>query len=109
MRWATPFASGTDGWKSDCPFLRTQSGCPANLSKELDSSFVKDTTVFDGSEVIPHMQFKKIVCLKNSGSKPWPQGTQLVHIGGNELSLILAVDLKVRVYFSQISTILSVN
>eukprot|EP00250_Pteridium_aquilinum_P014664 c22129_g1_i1 orf=342-2387(+) len=92
--WTTPFASGTDGWKSECPFLRIPSGPPADMSKKLDASFVKDISVFDGSELVPGMYFTKLLRLKNVGSVPWPQGTQFVHIGGDKLVVEPAVDLK---------------
>lgn len=94
MRWGSPFASGIDGWKSECPFLRTQSGHPTDMSKHLDASFVKDMTVFDGAELAPCTEFTKIWRLKNIGSIPWPQGTYLAHIAGDKLSVEEAIDLK---------------
>lgn len=94
MRWSSPFASGIDGWKSECPFLRTQSGHPSDMSKHLDATFVKDMTVFDGAELAPCTEFTEIWRLKNIGSIPWPQGTYLAHIAGDKLSSEEAIGLK---------------
>ncbi|MCO5566783.1 hypothetical protein L7F22_020463 [Adiantum nelumboides] len=93
-KWVSPFASGSDGWKSECPFLRTLSGSPADTSKKYDASFVKDVSVTNEVDVGPCSYFSRTLRLKNTGSMPWPQGTQLVHVGGDKLASELAIVLK---------------
>jgi next-to-BRCA1 protein 1 len=50
-------------------------------------------TIFDGTEFAPGTDFTKIWRLRNSGSCAWPKSTQLVHVGGDALGAVLAVDL----------------
>jgi next-to-BRCA1 protein 1 len=56
-----------------------------NPDGKLDARFVRDVTIFDGTELAPATSFTKIWRLRNSGSLPWPQYTQLVHVGGDHL------------------------
>ncbi|KAI5060491.1 hypothetical protein GOP47_0024911 [Adiantum capillus-veneris] len=93
-KWTSPFASGSDGWKSECPFLRTLAGPPGDISKKYDASFLKDVSVFDELELGPCTQFTRTLRLNNTGSMSWPQGTQLIHIGGDKLASEPAVFLK---------------
>ncbi|CAM6049485.1 unnamed protein product [Sphagnum compactum] len=61
---------------------------------KLDARFVQDVTIFDGTELAPGTQFTKIWRLRNSGSLAWPQHTQLVHVGGDEMGPIYAATLE---------------
>jgi hypothetical protein len=61
---------------------------------KLDARFVQDVTIFDGTELAPGTQFTKIWRLRNSGSLAWPQQTQLVHVGGDEMGPIYAATLE---------------
>jgi len=72
---------------------RVRTGCPrhmmdvrTNLDGKLDSRFVKDVSIFDGTVVAPNADFTKIWRLRNSGNVPWPPMTHLVHVGGDLLS-----------------------
>merc|ERR1719335_492610 len=50
----------------------------------LDSKFLSDVTIPDGHTVSAGEQFKKI-WLMDTGSKGWPSGTTLQHVGGNAM------------------------
>ncbi|KAH7296841.1 hypothetical protein KP509_26G041200 [Ceratopteris richardii] len=84
-----PFAGGPCGWKPERSFGRHN-----NEYKKLDAHFVKDVTIFDGTELAPGTKFTKIWSMCNNGSLPWPQDTQLLHIGGDVLSSQEAVGLE---------------
>ncbi|CAH8384696.1 unnamed protein product [Eruca vesicaria subsp. sativa] len=62
---------------------------------KLDSRFVLDVNVLDGSVVAPSAPFTKIWKMRNNGSLVWPQGTQIVWIGGDRFSSSLSVDLQI--------------
>ncbi|KAK3245928.1 hypothetical protein CYMTET_44523 [Cymbomonas tetramitiformis] len=57
-------------------------------NEKLDSRFVSDVTVFDGTQVAPGQVFSKIWRLRNTGEVTWPKGTSLVHIGGDLMGLL---------------------
>lgn len=69
-------------------------GC-GSFAGKLDARFVQDVSIFDGTEFAPATNFTKIWRLRNSGTVPWPQNTQLVHVGGDELGAISAFSLEV--------------
>jgi next-to-BRCA1 protein 1 len=69
------------------------SRCGGAFGGKLDARFVQDVTIFDGTEFAPGTEFTKIWRLRNSGSCAWPKSTQLVHVGGDALGSVLAVDL----------------
>lgn len=60
----------------------------------LDSQFVQDVTILDGTELAPGTKFTKIWRLRNVGTLAWPQQTQLLFIGGDKLGLDEVVNLK---------------
>jgi len=47
--------------------------------------FIRDVTMFDGTEVAPASKFTKIWRLRNEGANTWPPGTQLAFSGGDQL------------------------
>lgn len=51
----------------------------------LDSCFIQDITIFDGTFMAPLTPFTKIWRLRNNGKVMWPEKTQLVWIGGDRL------------------------
>lgn len=61
---------------------------------KLDSRFVEDVTIMDGTEMAPGLRFTKIWRLRNSGKAPWAPLTKLVHVGGDELGSVVAVPLE---------------
>ncbi|CAN6987277.1 hypothetical protein IGI04_001441 [Brassica rapa subsp. trilocularis] len=61
---------------------------------KLDSRFVLDVNVLDGTVVAPSAPFTKIWKMRNNGSLVWPHGTQIVWIGGDRFSSSLSVDLQ---------------
>ncbi|KAK7265631.1 hypothetical protein RJT34_33253 [Clitoria ternatea] len=62
---------------------------------KLDSQFILDVNVIDGTMMAPSTAFTKIWRMRNNGTLVWPQGTQLVWIGGNMFSYSHSVDLEV--------------
>ncbi|KAI5065782.1 hypothetical protein GOP47_0018406 [Adiantum capillus-veneris] len=90
------FARGQYGWKPNHPFSGHHSigGPHFDEHKKLDARFVKDVTIFDGTELSPGTNFTKIWRMSNIGTLPWPQGTRLVHIGGDVLGTDKAVSLE---------------
>eukprot|EP00250_Pteridium_aquilinum_P022334 c25353_g4_i1 orf=752-1603(-) len=53
--------------------------------KKLDARFVRDVTIFDGTEMVAGTHFTKIWRLQNIGMLPWPHATRLVYTGGDAL------------------------
>ncbi|XP_013597152.1 PREDICTED: uncharacterized protein LOC106305319 [Brassica oleracea var. oleracea] len=62
---------------------------------KLDSRFVLDVNVIDGTVVAPSAPFTKIWKMRNNGSLVWPRGTQIFWIGGDRFSNSFAVDLQI--------------
>ncbi|KAI5080596.1 hypothetical protein GOP47_0004474 [Adiantum capillus-veneris] len=81
------FARGPYGWRLERPFGYDE-------HKKLDARFMKDVTIFDGTELAPGTKFTKIWRMCNNGSLAWPQNTQLLHIGGDIMSVQEAVNLE---------------
>ncbi|KAK6153267.1 hypothetical protein DH2020_012906 [Rehmannia glutinosa] len=62
---------------------------------KLDSRFIQDVNIFDGTVMAPLIPFTKIWCMRNNGTVAWPQKTQLVWIGGDKLSNELSVEVQI--------------
>ncbi|KAK7330542.1 hypothetical protein VNO77_24737 [Canavalia gladiata] len=62
---------------------------------KLDSRFILDVNVIDGTMMAPSTAFTKIWRMCNNGTLMWPKGTQLVWIGGDKFSDSHSVDLEV--------------
>lgn len=62
---------------------------------KLDSRFILDVNVIDGTMMAPSTAFTKIWRMRNNGTLVWPKGTQLVWIGGDKFSDSHSVDLEV--------------
>ncbi|GFP79882.1 next to brca1 gene 1 protein [Phtheirospermum japonicum] len=65
------------------------------VAAKLDSRFIQDVNIFDGTVMAPITPFTKIWRMRNNGTVVWPQKTQLVWIGGDKLSNELAVDIQI--------------
>ena len=93
------FARGPYTWKPEVAMgAQSSRGSWSSSCEEprkLDARFVKDVTIFDGTEVSPKTNFTKIWRVSNSGTLAWPQGIQLVHIGGDTLSTKDIVNVEV--------------
>ncbi|EOA16137.1 hypothetical protein CARUB_v10004271mg [Capsella rubella] len=76
---------------------------------KLDSRFVLDVNVADGTVVAPSAPFTKIWKMRNNGSLVWPRGTQIVWIGGDRFSDTLSVDLQIPEQGVPINSELDVN
>ncbi|XP_017218783.1 protein JOKA2 isoform X1 [Daucus carota subsp. sativus] len=62
---------------------------------KLDSCFIKDVNILDGTIMTPSSHFTKIWRMRNNGRVVWPHGVHLVWIGGNMLSKALSRDIKI--------------
>ncbi|CAL0325331.1 unnamed protein product [Lupinus luteus] len=62
---------------------------------KLDSQFILDVNVIDGTMMAPSTAFTKIWRIHNNGTSVWPIGTQLVRIGGDNFSDSHLVDLQI--------------
>lgn len=67
---------------------------PADHAK-LDSCFMLDVNILDGTIMKPLTHFTKIWRMRNNGSVAWPHGTNLIWIGGDQFSKTLFCGLKV--------------
>ncbi|KAM0940856.1 putative PB1 domain, Zinc finger, ZZ-type, UBA-like superfamily, immunoglobulin-like protein [Dioscorea sansibarensis] len=71
-------------------------GCGTRSSRaKLDSRFIQDVTVLDGTIISPSTPFTKIWRMRNNGTFPWFVGTQLVWIGGDQLGNQASVGLEI--------------
>ncbi|KAL4363623.1 hypothetical protein GQ457_04G035810 [Hibiscus cannabinus] len=62
---------------------------------KLESCFVSDINVIDGTVMAPSTPFTKIWRMRNNGTTPWFQGLQLIWIGGDVLRNSTTVDLEI--------------
>ncbi|KAL4584885.1 hypothetical protein LXL04_009495 [Taraxacum kok-saghyz] len=62
---------------------------------KLDSRFILDVNVLDGTTMAPLTVFTKIWKMRNNGSIVWPRGSQLHWIGGDRLSNHVSVDIEI--------------
>lgn len=74
--------------------LGRPSALPADHSK-LDSCFIHDVSILDGTIMSPSTQFTKVWRMRNNGSVVWPHGTHLVWIGGNMFSKALSCGIEI--------------
>ncbi|KAJ0441212.1 putative PB1 domain, Zinc finger, ZZ-type, UBA-like superfamily, immunoglobulin-like protein [Helianthus annuus] len=65
---------------------------------KLDSMFVLDVNVLDGTVMAPHTAFTKIWRMRNNGSIVWPYGSQFQWIGGDRLSSLRSVSVEIPVH-----------
>lgn len=63
--------------------------------EKLESRFILDVTVLDGTLMAPSTPFTKIWRMHNNGSIMWPLGTQLIWVGGDQFALQTYVPLEV--------------
>ncbi|KAK9113629.1 hypothetical protein Syun_020426 [Stephania yunnanensis] len=66
-----------------------------SLRQKLDSCFIHDVNVLDGTSMAPKTTFTKIWRMRNNGGVVWPKGTQLVWIGGDQLTGSLSVEVEI--------------
>merc|ERR1719465_149094 len=60
---------------------------------KLAARFVRDVTIFEGTQMAPKTAFTKIWRLKNVGEVPWPPGTKMLFVGGDQMTCEMAVPL----------------
>eukprot|EP00262_Sarcandra_glabra_P010832 TRINITY_DN2632_c0_g1_i2.p1 TRINITY_DN2632_c0_g1~~TRINITY_DN2632_c0_g1_i2.p1 ORF type:complete len:785 (+),score=163.33 TRINITY_DN2632_c0_g1_i2:312-2666(+) len=64
---------------------------------KLESRFIQDVTILDGTQMAPAASFTKIWRMRNNGTVAWPHGTQLVWIGGDQFGTRGSVELEIPV------------
>ncbi|KAJ4761977.1 hypothetical protein LUZ62_072352 [Rhynchospora pubera] len=64
---------------------------------KLESRFIQDVTVPDGTIMPPSTPFTKVWRMRNNGSSHWPFGTQLVWVGGDQVSRRVSFQLEIPV------------
>nr|XP_010929908.2 LOW QUALITY PROTEIN: protein NBR1 homolog [Elaeis guineensis] len=73
-------------------------GCWMRPSRaKLESHFVQDVTVLDGTPMPPSTPFTKIWRMCNNGTTRWPYGTNLVWVGGDQFANRCSVQLEIPV------------
>jgi len=60
---------------------------------KLAARFVRDVTIFDSTQMSPGTAFTKIWRLKNVGDMPWPAGTRMLFVGGDQMTTDMSVPL----------------
>ncbi|GMH12352.1 hypothetical protein Nepgr_014193 [Nepenthes gracilis] len=74
-------------------------GSPAGKTEgqrlRLDSCFIADVNVMDGTIMAPKTPFTKIWLMRNNGRDKWPCGTQLLWVGGDRFSESDSVQIKI--------------
>ncbi|KAI4374591.1 hypothetical protein MLD38_012571 [Melastoma candidum] len=85
-----------DLWQAPPTLPQVFKGVRAKASKpKLDSHFVSDVTVMDGTLMAPSTPFTKIWRMRNTGGFAWHRGIQLVWIGGDKFCDTTALELEI--------------
>jgi len=63
------------------------------IGPKLAARFVRDVTIFDGTQMAPGTTFTKIWRLKNVGEVPWPPGSRMLFVGGDQMTTEMSVPL----------------
>merc|ERR1719262_384574 len=63
------------------------------IGPKLAARFVRDVSIFDGTQVAPGTVFTKIWRLKNVGEVPWPPGARMLFVGGDQMTTEMSVPL----------------
>ncbi|KAL2321767.1 hypothetical protein Fmac_026146 [Flemingia macrophylla] len=77
------------------PRFLKKGACLKRGRAKLDSEFILDVNVIDGTMMAPSTAFTKIWRMRNNGTVMWPKGTQLVWTGGDMFSVSRSIDLEV--------------
>lgn len=67
------------------------------LRSRLDSRFIMDVNVLDGTMMAPLTRFTKIWRIRNTGTLPWHRGLRLLWIGGDRFSASDSVDIEIPI------------
>jgi len=93
-----PWRGGPWGWRAAGPgggggMGRGGMGRGGECGPKLAARFVRDVTIFDGTQMAPGTSFTKIWRLKNVGEVPWPPGTRMLFVGGDQMTQEMSVPL----------------
>ncbi|KAL5976565.1 hypothetical protein ACLOJK_020898 [Asimina triloba] len=79
-----------------CPSPHFGQSCGMRPSKsKLESRFILDVNVLDGTLMPPGAHFTKIWRMRNDGTVAWPHGTKLVYMSGDRFANNDSVDLEI--------------
>jgi hypothetical protein len=76
---APPTTEPTEPTETPPPPVTTEAGCT------LDSQYVADVTIPDGTVMSPGVAFVKTWRVRNSGTCDWEAGSQLIFVGGAQM------------------------
>jgi next-to-BRCA1 protein 1 len=87
-----PFVSGMEGKESVVrtpdapvpPVISLPSSSP--VLEPLSAEYIADRSIPDGQVVAPGAEFLKAWVMRNGGSRPWPEDTELVFVAGESLA-----------------------
>ncbi|XP_021615252.1 protein JOKA2 isoform X2 [Manihot esculenta] len=83
-------------WVGPPPLSPVMRHCGVKPARaKLDSRFILDVNLLDGTMMASSTPFTKIWRMRNSGSIVWPQGSRLVWIGGDRFSHADSADLEI--------------
>merc|ERR1719335_1421904 len=85
--WRQSWGGGGRGW-GGAGGREGREGGP-----KLAARFVRDVTIFDGTQMAPSTKFTKILRLKNIGEVAWPPGTKMLYVGGDQMTSEMSVPL----------------
>lgn len=77
------------------PRVRRPTG--KHLHSRLDSRFIMDVNVLDGTMMAPLTPFTKIWRMRNNGTLPWNRGLLLLWIGGDRFSPSDSVEIEIPI------------
>ncbi|EHA8588420.1 protein NBR1 [Cocos nucifera] len=75
---------------------------------KLESRFIRDVTVLDGTLMPPSTPFTKIWRMCNNGTTRWPCGTHLVWVGGDQFANCCSVQLEIPVNGFPVDTVIDI-
>jgi len=68
-----------------CPWRQRTPASSRAVEPPLQARFVRDVTIFDGTEMAPGTPFTKIWTVRNDGANEWPEDVKLQCVGGDDL------------------------
>jgi len=72
--------------------VKGKGSCERDGAK-LAARFIRDVSVFDGTQVAPGTTFTKIWKIKNVGEVAWPAGTRMLFVGGDQMTTEMSVPI----------------
>ncbi|XP_078172283.1 ubiquitin-associated (UBA)/TS-N domain-containing protein / octicosapeptide/Phox/Bemp1 (PB1) domain-containing protein [Carex rostrata] len=96
----TPVPRHPRDFKTHSKFNIPPPHCPVRgpkMRSKLESRFIQDITIPDGTVMAPSTPFTKIWRMRNNGCSFWPFGTRLIWVGGDHLTTRISYQLEIPV------------